>query len=173
MKNSFPFILVLAGGVLLVAWWLVFSLFSSEDTVDTTYTDLSSTSETITLPENQLILSSTAGGNFPVNNFLDNASTIPDTYNPGAYFLGYSVDMADAPYVIQYIEATDQFTITLLKEPLAEVRYQAETFLQSALGIDEAQMCNLKYTLTVPWSVSEYVSGYSLGFSFCPGAAAL
>lgn len=112
------------------------------------------------------------------HNFLDDAETTADKGNPGNYYIGYAVDSTSPeapshPYIINYIKRTDLFSITLLQEPIGEVRRQAEQYLMQRLGITQTEMCQLRYMVSVPVRVSQIFAGESLGFSFCPGATEL
>jgi len=125
------------------------------------------------------IASSTTGGQQTVstNSFLNNKAVAPDTDNPGYYYVGYHPSGADAtndpPYLIEYIDQTKYFNITILHEPIGETRVAAETYLTNTLGLTQEQMCSLNYTVYVPNSVSSSYSGTNLGFSFCPSAVPL
>jgi hypothetical protein len=110
--------------------------------------------------------------------FLKDSETVSDTSNPGQYFLGNYIDPKNPnstmfPYVIEYVESTNYFAIGLLSEPLGAVRKQAEQYLMARLNISQADMCRLRYTLSVPNRVNSFYAGASLGFSFCPGSMAL
>lgn len=127
---------------------------------------------------------SIAGANnifIQVTNFLKDPATFKDPINPGIYYLGYHVyeGVLDAtatdnpPYIIEYISATQYFNIVLLQEPIGSVRAAAEQYLIAQLGITQAQMCQLNYTLGTPNRVNSQYAGTDLGFSFCPGATVL
>jgi hypothetical protein len=110
------------------------------------------------------------------NDIKKDPDLVADQYNPGYYYIGYHYDeetTEEPPYVIQYIESTQFFNITLLKEPLAETRRSAEQYLLQRLGVTEAELCVLQYTVAVPNRVNSFYAGESLGFSFCPGAKSL
>jgi hypothetical protein len=174
MKNNLPLIIIIAAIVLGTAWFFIVrnTFFAENEKIDEPYN---------TLPEQpsveddatKISLSNSVGGSTVVSNFLATDEAVPDQNNAGYYSLGYTFASDTVPYVIQYIEETDQFTITLMQEPLGETRRQAEMYLQSVLGIDEQRLCDLKYTVSVPWIVNEYFAGYSFGFSFCEGAIEL
>lgn len=124
------------------------------------------------------ILATQSGTTITTKNFLNDPETTADTSNPGSYYIGNSIDPTNpdtsaAPYVITYIGGTNFFSVSLLKEPINEVRRQAEQYLMQRLGISERQMCQLRYTMTVPVRVSQIYAGENLGFSFCPGASQL
>jgi hypothetical protein len=109
---------------------------------------------------------------------LQDPETKADTNNKGHYFVGNSVDPTSSappnvPYVIEYIAATDFFSIALMQEPIGAARTQAEQYLMKHLGIAESEMCHLRYTVTTPAWVDTTYANTSLGFSFCAGATPL
>lgn len=114
-------------------------------------------------------------------NFLNDSTTKENSQVPGTYFLGYhkSQGLSDptaddnAPYVVQYTEATDSFVIALYKEPIGLVREDMQRDLTDRLGIEESDMCRLKYSVTTPWWANQVYAGRDLRFSFCPGATEL
>ncbi len=126
-------------------------------------------------------LSGSSGEVLTVKNFLSDTTTVKDPVNDGYYNLGYhtfsSISKPPAtpnpPYTITFVADTNFFNITLLAEPIGAYRQQAEEYLRGHLGISEADMCRLKYTLAVPGFVNENYSGSNLGFSFCPGSVPL
>lgn len=126
-----------------------------------------------------LMLSLSSGGTVPVKNFLRDTETVTDATNKGYYYLGNHIPQdtstppPNLPYVIEYIESTQYFNISLLREPLADSRIQAEQYMLEHLGISKENMCKLKYTVSVPNFVNTTLAGGSLGFSFCPGAIKL
>ena len=101
--------------------------------------------------------------------------------NPGYYYLGYHYANGtsdptasnDPPYLIEYISTTQYFNISLLHEPLGQIRQQAEQYLMAHTGLTQNQMCQIKYMVSVPSSVNQVYAGTNLGFSFCPGAVQL
>lgn len=129
--------------------------------------------------EDERIPLATPSGILYVKNFLDASATIPDSSNEGYYFLGntfLTADNAAAPsptYVISYIAETQYFNISLLKEPIARVRTEAEQYLMAYLGISTQEMCALNYMVSTPNYVNSFYTGSSLGFSFCSGSIPL
>lgn len=120
------------------------------------------------------------GSPLPVREFSDNPEYGADSVNTNISYLGSHFEAGaegqaagDPPYVIEYMEKTDHFSIAILKEPIKENRIQAEEYLRSKLGIPKMYMCRLRYTLSVPVRVNPVYAGQNLGFSFCPGAAEL
>lgn len=116
------------------------------------------------------------GTTVEANDIKKDPEYVENPYNPGAFFLGYHYDdetTEEPPYVILYDEAAQFFNVTLLTEPIAETRRAAEQYLMQRLGVSQADLCRLKYMVTVPNKVNSFYAGESLGFSFCPGAIAL
>lgn len=110
--------------------------------------------------------------------FIDGPLTHPIPNNPGQYQLGNYIDPAspsapDSSYMVEYVAATNYFTISLLREPLAQSRITVEQFLQSYLNLSQAEMCELHYMLSTPVRVNKEFAGQSLKFSFCPDAVVL
>ncbi|HWB34048.1 MAG TPA: hypothetical protein VG753_01875 [Candidatus Paceibacterota bacterium] len=124
--------------------------------------------------------SSSASGSAPVD-VVANPQT--GTYpTPGYYYLGYHVghasstdplSMPNPPFLILYISQTQYFNISLLQEPIADTRVEAEQYLMSQYGLTQDQMCALNYTVSTPYWVDEKYSSIDLRFSFCPGATTL
>lgn len=120
-------------------------------------------------------------GSITTLNFIADPTTTHDPINKNYYYLGYHVYEGvpdptvteNPPYVIEFLNTTDFFNITLLTEPLGEVRSSMEQFLLARLGISQAEACALKYRVGVPSYVNEQYAGINLGFSFCRGATEL
>lgn len=119
-----------------------------------------------------MTLPTPGGAVLHTKNFLASPETKADSVNTGYYYLGYSASES-APYLIQYIAATNYFNIELLREPLGATRKAAETYLMSALGVSAEELCSLDYTVGTPNSVNSTYAGTNLGFSFCPDAVKL
>ena len=121
------------------------------------------------------------GTSIATRDFLRDPATVGDPANPGYYYLGYhqSMDPADAtatadpPYVIGYVATTHHFNIGLYREPIGQVRKEAEQYFLKALGISQEAACVLKYMVSVPEDVNVVYASQNLGFSFCPGAVKL
>lgn len=127
---------------------------------------------------NAKTLSLNGGGTIVVRDFLESSATTADPVNPGHYFIGNYVDptredAAVPRYVIEFIDSTGYFSISLLQEPIGEVRQDAERFLQQQLNLPHEDMCRLKYMISVPNRINQSYAGYDLRFSFCPGAIPL
>lgn len=120
----------------------------------------------------------------PVRDFVNNGVTQEDTVNPGTYFIAGSAEYCTADgkcphgadtdrYTITYSKEDDWFSILLNKEPLGEVRREAESYLLLQLGITEQQACALNYQVATLSYVSRHYADKELRFSFCPGAVPL
>jgi hypothetical protein len=116
-------------------------------------------------------------GTMVVQDFRANSDTVRDPINTSFYYLKYHTTGEGAtqnpPYTISYDMVTGSFTVALYQEPLRQTRAEAEQYLMSALGLSQANMCALRYTVSVPGDINEYYSGTNLLFSFCPGATVL
>lgn len=116
-----------------------------------------------------------------VKDFKGDPVTVQDPVNKGHYLIGphpYEgvpdpTASDNPPYIIEYIDADGSFTISLRAEPISKTRLDVEKFLMQHLGLNESQMCQLKFTISVPNFVNSYYAGTDLGFSFCPGATPL
>ena len=109
--------------------------------------------------------------------FLSDPDTTKDPSNPGHYFVGPGPNSAqdgeNPPYVVEYIQSDQSFTIGIMQEPLGQNRLAVEHYLREKLGISQALMCALNYTVSVPYYVNQIYAGQNLGFSFCDGAVQL
>jgi hypothetical protein len=130
---------------------------------------------------NTISIAGSNGATIQVNNFKNDPVLAKDPVNSGYYYFGphFSEGVPDStatstpPYIIEYIDSTQYFSIALLEEPLGQTRQEMEQYLMAHLGISQSQMCQLKYMVSVPASVDTTYAGTSLGFSFCPGAVPL
>ncbi len=125
------------------------------------------------IPEVTTVVALGTGGSILVKDFRKDPSTLVAPHIPGHYFISGGIDNPDAVYATIYIESDRSFTITLLQEPLGQNRLLAEKELMQKLGISESDMCQLVYSVLVPYSVNQIYAGKNLGFSFCSGAALL
>ncbi len=123
-------------------------------------------------------------GPLTVLDFLHNGETGADPANTGMYYLagspGYCLANGSCPggasttaFNITYSADKQLFTVILLTEPLGQVRLTAQQFLESRLGLSDAQLCTIKYYLGTISAVNQFYAGTNLGFSFCPGATPL
>jgi hypothetical protein len=178
-KSTLVFIGILV--VSLVATVVLRSLFVETPTpppppAGTTFPDVSSGTPVPPAAE-EIQLQTTAGPQL-VRNFLADPRTVADPLNPETFMLGNQIDPFSSeapqiPYVIDFNQETQFFIISLLQEPIAASRQQAELFLLDYLGLTESELCSLQYSVTVPARVNGGFAGTELGFSFCPGAVAL
>jgi hypothetical protein len=187
MKNTIinaAIIILFIGAAAAGAWFTVhFFSKSSPSSTQSVQLPMSGTaSSTGTEPsQSKTTVTTSSGDVIQTNNFL--ASPATGAYpSPGYYYLGYHTPIPDVtdttatshpPYVIEYIASTQYFNISLLQEPIGEARKQAEQYLMAMLGISQAQMCQLQYMVSVPWTVNAEYSGENLGFSFCADAVTL
>ncbi len=74
------------------------------------------------------------------------------------------------PYEIVYFPEDKGIIVSLLEEPLGEVRRDATDKLSAKLGISNAEICFLVAQVTVPRGVNDFYLGTNLGFPGCPGA---
>lgn len=131
-----------------------------------------------TSTQNFMSLQMQGGGTLRANNILQDPALKEDPYNKGHYYLGNywdpSVPNAPVPqFTIEYIAGTQFFNIALLQEPIKTARLAAEQYLMQHLGINPAEMCRIRYTITTPVSVNQIYAGENFGFSYCPGASQL
>ncbi len=186
-------VLIVIGLVVLIIFKLFTGSNSQVPTTNTLYTGGLNTEPSPTVSPslsgsgtqassgNTISIAATNGGTIQANNFKNDPATTQDPINTGYYYLGYhvyggvpdSTSTNTLPYVIEYIDTTQYFNIELLQEPIGVTRQQAEQYLMAHLGISQSQMCELNYMVSVPYSVNQFYSSRSLGFSFCPGATAL
>ena len=121
------------------------------------------------------------GDTMVVRDFTKDKDAYKDPLNAGQQYLGYHFAEAasdttateNPPYVIDYFSNGGYFNIVLYQEPLKATRQQAEQDLMSRLGVGQAELCNLKYTISAPNNVNQTYAGVDLRFSFCQGAVQL
>ncbi len=131
--------------------------------------------------KNTVAISDVKGGTLYIKNFKTDPSVVEDSSNTGHYYFGYHYNTGasdttstdDPPYVIEYNEKTQFFSIALLKEPLKDNREAAQQFLAAHIGLPKVYLCRLKYTVSVPVRVNPIYTGTDVGFSYCPGAVQL
>lgn len=132
-------------------------------------------------PARSYTLATNDSGLLKTLDFVAHVTTVPDPLTKGYYYLGYHVYegvpdttvTTDPPYIITYMSGTQFFNVSLLQEPLGTVRQMAEQYLLARLGVSPKELCRIKYTVGVPWRVSQVYASRNLGFSFCPGATQL
>jgi hypothetical protein len=146
-----------------------------------TYTGSNQSNTTTVTPTqtgNTLTIKSTYGNNIAVKDFKNDPAVVKDPVNSGYYYFGYHVNegvpdptaTTSPPYVIQYIDRTQYFNISILQTPIGAVRSDMEQYLMNHLGISQDQLCLLKYDVSVAPSIAPEGIPASVGFSFCPGA---
>lgn len=114
------------------------------------------------------------GSTVEVSNFTKDTDTKADPQNPGFYLVGQGSGAArDASFDITYIADTDFFNVSLMQAPIKDARRRAEIYLMSTLGLNEEEVCALRYSVAVPAFVDESYSGTDLRFSFCTDAVPL
>ena len=87
---------------------------------------------------------------------------------------GYQVaGSEESAFHILFFEDGAGFLVSLLKEPLRDVRAQAEAELRSTLQLSDSELCKLNIDVAVARDVNDRFSGKNLGLSFCPGAIEL
>jgi hypothetical protein len=128
-----------------------------------------------TLVQDKITLPLDSGKTAQVRDFFQYPTTKQDPSNPSNYHLTGAVGLAqkDTAYSIVYSKKDQSFTIGIWKEPVGDIRQQAERDLQEKLGLQEPIMCRLRYTVLIPNDVNAVYIGKNIGFSFCPGATAL
>lgn len=155
---------------------------SSNNTTSVTSTNNNATSSTNSGATMQILIRN--GKSLVVKDFVHNGETAPDKVNPGYFYLagsiGYCLGDGTCPsgyktddFSITYHNTDGHFNITLLKEPLAKSRSEAEVFMLDRLGISEALLCNTNYWIGTTELVNALYAGKNLGFDFCPGATGL
>ena len=117
----------------------------------------------------------TAGGMATVSDFRaakDVASSTDGSYYfvSGAQIQIGTTTESIPEYQIYYFPADQTFLVSLLQEPLGEVRKRATQDLASRLNIPPEGICSLVAEVTIPRDVNQFYSGKSLGFPGCSGA---
>ncbi len=74
------------------------------------------------------------------------------------------------PYEIVYFPEDKGLLVSILAEPIGEVRRDATYALLTKLGIDLPELCTLVAQVTVPRGINDFYLGMNLGFPGCPGA---
>lgn len=121
------------------------------------------------------VVSTADGGQLRVKNFMRESATVKDTNNPGSYYLAGALTLGqpEPAYTVTYKEIDRSFTISLWQEPLKLTRERMEFELLQTLGITKQEICTLRHSVLVLYSVRPDLAGKNLGFSFCPGAVTL
>ncbi len=141
----------------------------------------SSTTDVSNTEPNKIAITASDESTVQTKDITKDPVTVKDKITADYYYVGYHTSSIasdttateNPPYLIEYINSTHYFNIELLKEPIKEMRQQAEQYLMAHLGLNQDQMCQIKYSVSVPYSVNQIYSGMNLGFSFCSGATQL
>lgn len=179
-------------GIIALVVFKIFTGSSNQAPATTTYTTTNTGSTNVAVSTNSLggqagtsggmiALKIFDGSSISVKNFIKDPVTVKDPINAHQYYIGPHPKEGvtdptatdNPPYIIDFDDAYQSFTISLLQKPLGATRQQAEQFLMTHLGISQNQMCTLQYTLTVSNDVDPTYTSKNLGFSFCPGATQL
>ncbi len=160
-----------------LAAYLIFSrsLPATTPTQSTTGTNPFGFSTTPNAPAGERIaLTLEDGSTVSVSNFT--ASGQPEWASESN---GYQVVGDDEGlYLVTYLPADEfgaqaQFLVSILAEPLSEVRTQAENALRNRLDVSNEELCALDIQVWTDSDVNASYAGRDLGLSFCPGATAL
>lgn len=74
----------------------------------------------------------------------------------------------NSDYYMAFYPQDNGFLISINSSDVVSAERKAEKSFLKQLGITEEQACELKVSITVPYSVSEEYSGGNYTFSFCP-----
>lgn len=172
--NSMKQILTVTGiglAIILTAWLL----WPTEDTTDEVFLDLPNAptdqpqleqSITLTAAEPTLLPTRT-GELLEVSNPREFGTALgSNTYE----LTSEDMPQLDKSYNISYFGNDESFNISLLEEPLGEVRRQAEQELAMRLGVAVEDLCRLKVRVGTALVTNQFVSGRDLGVSVCPGS---
>ena len=128
---------------------------------------------TATQNDSMLSVAASDGSTLQIKNIKKDPSLKADTANPGYYYFKQGLATSSQRFTIGYIDKTQYFNIVLHEEPLGLVREEVQAYLVEHLGVTQTELCRLNYMVSVPYSVNQDFSSMNLGFSPCPGAAAL
>lgn len=122
------------------------------------------------------------GGNMTVRNFLSD----PDVSNVGTSTTdttGYYIvsqpyppevvpdsDGSGSYYHLSYFPQDKSFLITILKEPVGDVRREAIADLSARIGVSGAELCSLVIEVGTPTWVNSFFGARSLGVPGCLGS---
>lgn len=116
-----------------------------------------------------------------VRNFLnDSGVTLTGTStSDGGYYLvaqpypeGVTpvIGGEDASYEILYFPLDSSFLISILHEPIGEVRREAALDLAERLGLSSTELCAVVVQVGTPVWVNDFYGARSLGLPGCPGS---
>lgn len=73
-------------------------------------------------------------------------------------------------YEISYIPEEQRIYLSILKEPIGDIRRTASNDLTQRLNISSKELCVLDVLVVAPRWVNDYYADKNLGFPGCPGA---
>jgi hypothetical protein len=144
--------------------------------------------QTGTQATSTMLVSSFGTVPLPVRDFLKDVDVITvhdkrasDSYSLGSFPYpynkeGYATDTPKIPealdrgYEILYFPAEKSFNVTILKEPLGEVRATAANDLAGRLGISTDEVCAVLVDVRIVGTANEIYGGRHVGFAGCKGA---
>ena len=152
--------------------------YTSGNQSNTTTVTPTQTTTSTTPTGDTLTLQSVFGNSITVKDFKNDPAIVKDPVNPGYYYFGYHVNegvpdptaTTSPPYIIQYIDRTQYFNISILQSPIGAVRNEMQQYLLAHLGITQNKLCQLKYDVYVSSTIAPADLPANIGFSFCPGA---
>ena len=116
-----------------------------------------------------------------VSDLLNEGKTFEDPSNSGNYILhgdlGYCLNSGKClnnskvdNFSIWFDARDSVFYISLLAQPVATARLDAESFLLQTFDLTPAELCKISYYMSASSEVDVQASGQHLRFSFCTGA---
>mgnify|MGYP000194449804 CR=1 FL=1 len=95
-----------------------------------------------------------------VQNLIDNPMDKNDNWST----------LIDAPeFQVSYstVDEIDTFFITIIADPILESAAKAEASVVEKFNVSQAELCELPIVINIPATLSEDLSGYNFGLSFC------
>jgi hypothetical protein len=126
-------------------------------------------------PENTIVVA-TREGTLSVRDFTkdDGVWTSADqTYMVVKGTESATSSAENVKYEIVFFPTDKSFVVTLLAEPLGDIRREVVNELLTKLGLSFENLCALAMDVSVPRGVNDFYLGQSLGLSGCPGAVSL
>ncbi len=113
----------------------------------------------------------TAGGSVMVKDFTKSSDVASSTDNFSvSYPKGTEPGTLEAEYQIYFFPFDKSILVSILKEPIGEIRRKAADDLAARLGVSAKDLCKLVAEVDIPRGVNDFYTGMSLGFPGCPGA---
>lgn len=115
----------------------------------------------------------TATGSIFVSDFTKGSgvATTSDNFSYVSYPTQTTSTTNDSiQYQIFYFSSDKSLLVSILKEPIGEIRIKATKDLTERLNISHQELCTLVAEVTIPRGVNNLYEGVSLGFPGCPGA---